>query len=795
MATIEINGQSIEVEAGSMVIEAADQAGVTIPRFCYHNKLSIAANCRMCLVEVEKAPKPLPACATPVTDGMKVFTRSPKAISAQKNVMEFLLINHPLDCPICDQGGECELQDVAMGYGGCESHYKENKRVVPDKDLGPLIATEMTRCIHCTRCVRFGQEIAGIREMGATGRGEHTVIGTYIEKSVDSEMSGNVIDLCPVGALTSKPFRFGARSWEMMQTNSIAPHDCIGSNVHLHVHTRDAKVVRVVPKENEAINEVWISDRDRFSYTGIYSDDRLKAPMIRKDGILHETDWNTALEVAVTGIQNAVKRGGENLGVLASPNSTLEELYLLQKIARAVGCHNIDHRLRQIDFSDQDHAPAFPWLGQSIESLGKTNAALLIGSNVRKEQPIAAHRLHQAYRYGGKVMLINQADYAMHFDIEEKITASPAGMVIALASIVNALSEKTGTSPDSSIKELTTGVEVNESHRAIAEHLSSAENASILLGSQAMAHPHFATLRALASEAARLSGASFGYLSDGANTAGASLAGMTPHRGVGAKINSSNANDSGGMNTQEMFDEPRNAYMLMGIEPELDCADSEKAIQSLGGADFVVSLTSYVTDTMREYAHVLLPIGTFGETSGTYVNAEGNWQSFAGSVEPFAMARPGWKVLRVMGNLLEVDGFEYVSSEQVLEEVRTEIGEVTPVNTMNKFVTERISENSALIRIADVPAYSTDSLVRRAIPLQKTADARQAAVYLNRLTAERSGVANEGRVIARHSDEEVELPLEIDERIPDNCVLIPDAMNETASLGVSGTTIELGKVD
>ncbi|MDH5189894.1 MAG: NADH-quinone oxidoreductase subunit NuoG, partial [Gammaproteobacteria bacterium] len=728
MATIEINGKSIEVEAGRMVIEAADQAGITIPRFCYHNKLSIAANCRMCLVEVEKAPKPLPACATPVTDGMKVFTRSPKAIAAQKNVMEFLLINHPLDCPICDQGGECELQDIAMGYGNSESNYRETKRVVQDKDLGPLIATEMTRCIHCTRCVRFGQEIAGIREMGATGRGEHTVIGTYIEKSVDSEMSGNVIDLCPVGALTSKPFRFGARSWEMMQTNSVAPHDCIGSNVHLHVHTRDAKVMRVVPRENEAINEVWISDRDRFSYTGIYSEDRLKTPMIRKDGVLHETDWNTALEAAASGIQNAVKRGGENLGVLASPSSTLEELYLLQKLARAVDCHNIDHRLRQIDFSDQDNAPAFPWLGQSIDSLETTNAALLIGSNVRKEQPIAAHRLRKASMNGGKVMLINQADYAMHFDVEQTIIASPSGMIIALATVIEALTEKTGNYPDSSIKQLTAGVEVTDTHRAIAEHLVSAENATVILGLQAMMHPQFATLRALATEAARLANAKLGYLTEGANSAGACLAGITPHRSVGAKTNGSS-----GMNIHNMFVDPRHAYVLMGLEPELDCADSDLALRALERADFVVSMTPYITDTMREYAHVLLPIGTFGETSGTFVNAEGQWQSFAGSVEPYAEARPGWKVLRVLGNLLEVDGFEYVSSEEVLEQARNEIGDVTPANAMDKFVTEQVSENSALIRISDVSAYSSDPLVRRATPLQKTGDAGRATAALNRL--------------------------------------------------------------
>ena len=704
--------------------------------------------------------------------------------------MEFLLINHPLDCPICDQGGECELQDIAMGYGRDASSYSEPKRVVKDKDIGPLIATEMTRCIHCTRCVRFGEEIAGVREMGATGRGEHTVIGTYIEKSVDSELSGNVIDLCPVGALTSKPFRFGARSWEMMQYDGVAPHDCIGSNIHIHTHTRDRKVMRVVPKENEAINEVWISDRDRFSYTGLYSEQRLKTPMIRKDGAWRETDWNTALEEAAVGMQNAVKRGGENLGVLGSPNSTLEELYLLQKISRALDCHNIDHRLRQQDFSDQEYAPAFPWLGQSVEALENMNAVLLIGSNVRKEQPIAGHRLHKAQKAGGKIMFINHADYKMHFPVAASISASPAGMVSALAGVVKALAEKTGKSVSAAANKLLNGVEVKDSHRDIAKNLADGAKATVLLGSQAMMHPNLSSLRMLASEAAQLSGAITGYLSDGANSAGACLAGMTPHRGPGAR-----ANGNSGMNAREMFENERHAYVLMGIEPELDCADADRTLAKLERADFVVVITPFVTESMREYANVLLPVSTFAETSGTYINAAGNWQSFNGSVAPCAEARPGWKVLRVLGNLLEIDGFEYDSSEDVLNEVRKIIGDAAPDNSMKKFSTTTVSENSALVRIADVPMYAADALVRRATPLQQTADARSPVACINRLTAEKHGLSDQGRVRAKQGDAEVVLPLEINERIADNCVLIPTALRETAALGVYGEPIELVKVD
>ncbi len=490
LVNIEVNGIPLKARKGAMLIEITDAAGIAIPRFCYHKKLSIAASCRMCLVEVEKAPKPLPACATPVMEGMKVYTESPKALAAQKGTMEFLLINHPLDCPICDQGGECELQDIALGYGGDVSRFAERKRVVQDKDIGPLIATEMTRCIHCTRCVRFGDEIAGLRELGATGRGEHMEIGTYVAHSVASELSGNVIDLCPVGALTAKPSRFKGRSWEYVQHAAIAPHDSVGSNIF--IHTLRGQVMRVVPRENEAINETWISDRDRFSYEGIYSDDRLANPLL--DGV--EVGWEAALEATAKGLKEVIAQyGADSVGFLVSPTATVEEMYLAQKLARGLGVTNIDHRLRQADFSDQDTAPVFPWLGQDVADLEKVKSALLVGSNVRMEQPLAGHRLRKAALAGGRMMFINPRDFEFRFPAAAKIIADPAGMVAALAGVAQAVAELKGEILPASLAGLVTGAP-GEAERTIAARLVDNAQATVLLGNFGVAHPGFAQLRA-----------------------------------------------------------------------------------------------------------------------------------------------------------------------------------------------------------------------------------------------------------------------------------------------------------
>ena len=717
MASIEIDGITIEANDGSMLIEAADDAGIPIPRFCYHKKLSVAANCRMCLVDVEKAAKPLPACATPVTDGMIVHTRSTKAIEAQKGVMEFLLINHPLDCPICDQGGECDLQDLAMGYGESHSRYAENKRVVKDKDLGPLIATDMTRCIHCTRCVRFGDEVAGIKELGAVGRGEHMEIGTYVAKSVTSEMSGNVIDLCPVGALTSKPFRYAARQWEMNTQPSIAAHDCVGSNIN--VHTRDGKVMRVVPRENESINETWISDRDRFAYEGLAAQDRIQQPKIKISGQWETATWEEALEFAAKGLQSVTgKNGPQSLAALVSPSATTEEAYLLQKLSRALGSHNIDHRVRTLDFSNQEQAPLYPSLGLAIADLETQDAVLLIGSNIRKDQPILGHRIRKAALDGANVMAINTADYSFNFPLAQQAIVDPASMKAELAGLLKVLVQRAGKTASSAVADLVSAANTSEHSAAMAKNLLEADNACILLGVNAVGHPDASAISALASAAAELSGAKLAYLSVGANSAGASLAGALPHRQAGGK-----AVDSAGTNARTMFGSESQGFITLGLEPELDCVDGAHALQKLKNAEFVISLSSYCTETMDDYANVILPIATHTETSGTFVNVEGEWQSFNAAVKPLGAARPAWKVLRVLGNLLSLEGFDYMSSTDVLDEVKAAADGVVVSNTWQGSLEKAETAAADMALYEDSTPYGVDAVVRRAKALQSTADA------------------------------------------------------------------------
>ncbi|MCK5877843.1 MAG: NADH-quinone oxidoreductase subunit G [Candidatus Marithrix sp.] len=775
MVTIEIDGKSYQAQAGQKLIEVTEANGIDVPRFCYHKKLSIAASCRMCLVEVEKAPKPMPACATPVMDGMKVLTRSTKALAAQKAVMEFLLINHPLDCPVCDQGGECELQDVAVGYGNDVSNYKENKRVVISKDLGPLIATAMTRCIHCTRCVRFSQEISGVPEMGASGRGEHMEIGTYVEQNVTSELSGNMIDVCPVGALTSKPFRFSARAWEMQQHNTIAPHDSVGSNIA--VHTRRNQVLRVVPKENEAINEVWISDRDRFSYEGLTASDRVTSPMIKKDGTWQKVHWDVALAYAVDNLKQIDKK---SIGTLASPTATIEELFLLQKLIRGIGSNNIDHRLHQVDFSDQEQAPLFPYLGQAITDLEKCDAALLIGSHLRKEQPILNHRLRKS---GAKIAVFNPIDYEFNFPVTAKMIVAPNDWVESLAGIAKALLGN-GLIP-TNMQKLLFDVTFDSEQQEIAETLQTGERRTILLGNLATSHPQFATIRALAATIAKLSGAKLGYLPEANNTAGAWLAGVIPHRQAGGETVA-----EVGLNANAMLSNNLNAYVLLGLEPELDSCTS--SLSSLEKADFVVTLTAYKTDAMENYADVILPISLFSETSGTYVNAEGQWQSFTGVVNPTGGTRPAWKVLRVLGNLFDLDEFDYISSEQIRDELQVLVGDKKPNNSAGwqiPTVLENIS-SKGLQRITEMPIYSGDALVRRAVSLQNTIDSKMTAgVHVNSKAAEQFNATEQVQVNGK-----VSLPLIIDERVPDDCVLIYAGQIANVELGAWHEAVELNNV-
>ncbi|HAS50886.1 MAG TPA: NADH-quinone oxidoreductase subunit G [Gammaproteobacteria bacterium] len=768
---IEVNGIPLKARKGAMLIEVTDEAGIPIPRFCYHKKLSIAANCRMCLVEVEKAPKPLPACATPVMEGMKVYTESPKALAAQKGTMEFLLINHPLDCPICDQGGECELQDVALGYGGDVSLFTERKRVVQDKDIGPLIATEMTRCIHCTRCVRFGEEIAGLRELGATGRGEFVEIGTYVSKTVISELSGNVIDLCPVGALTAKPSRYKGRSWEYVQHAAIAPHDSVGSNIY--IHTLRGQVMRVAPRENELVNETWISDRDRFSYEGIYSADRLAKPLIK--GV--EANWEAALEAAASGLKNIIARhGAEAVGFLVSPTATVEELYLAQKLARGLGVATIDHRLRQADFSDQGSAPVFPWLGQTIEDLEKAKAALLIGSNVRMEQPLAGHRLRKAALAGGQVMFINPRDFDFRFPVAAKVIADPVGMVAALAGVAQAVADAKGVALPANLAGLATGVP-SDAERAMAAHLTQAP-ATVLLGNLAMAHPAFAQLRALAGFVAQQTGAQLGYLPEAANSVGGWLAGALPHRGPGGQ-----AVATVGLDARAMLESPRKAYVLLGVEPQLDCWDGAAALKALQGAELVISLSPYSGLAGKSQTQVILPVATFAETSGTYVNAEGLWQSFNGASKPFGESRPAWKVLRVLGNLCKVAGFDYTSSEDVLAEAQNACASVKPDNTVHLDQSFTPFRADGLLRMAEVPIYATDPLVRRAPSLQASALTRPAEVRLHPEVAQALGVAGREQVQVRQNGIAVDLPLVLDETVPQGCAWIPAGLSGSVALG------------
>jgi len=778
LVTITVDGQELKAPKGAMLIEITDQNDIRVPRFCYHKKLSVAANCRMCLVDVEKAPKPMPACATPVMDGMVVHTKSAKAIAAQKSVMEFLLINHPLDCPVCDQGGECELQDVSMGFGGDVSQYSDTKRVVFDKDIGPLISTELTRCIQCTRCVRFGEEIAGMRELGMTDRGDRAVIGTFVEKSVDSEMSGNAIDVCPVGALTAKPSRFTARAWEIQQHEAIAPHDSVGSNIF--VHTQRGKVMRVVPRENEAVNEVWISDRDRFSYQGLYAEDRVSSPMIKINGEWQDCDWDEALQKAVEGI-NAFS--ADQRGAWISANATLEEHYLLQKLMRGMGSGHIDHRLRQLDFSDQDIAPVIPSLGQNIEDLEKIDAALLIGSHVRKEQPLIAHRLRKAaLNNDAKISFVNPRVFDWHFPVAAECVSSASGMLEDLAAIAKTVVDNV----PAHLADVINNVSVNDTHKQIATSLQQAEKASVLIGNISNQHPQLSVIRKLADVIAKSTGSVLGYLPEAANSVGAWLAGSVPHRGPAGSEANVKGSHAAGMKS--------NAFITFNIEPEFDCADGAAALNQLKTAEFVVAISSYVSSNMKDYADVILPLAVFTETSGSYVNAEGFCQSFKGASKPEGEARPGWKILRVLGNLFDVDGFEYVSSQEVASELQQQCQEIQLDNSVSCTQAVSIEKTDGLQRIGDVPLYAIDTLVRRSAPLQKTKDAAQDCARMNSKQVEQSGVTGADKVKVSQDGAFAYLPLVVDEGIPDGCVWISAAMQTSSTLGATFGSIELEKV-
>jgi NADH-quinone oxidoreductase subunit G len=712
---VEVNGVAVKAPKGAMIIRVTDANGAYVPRFCYHDKLPIAANCRMCLVEVEKAPKPMPACATPVMEGMKIFTRSPKAIAAQKATMEFLLINHPLDCPICDQGGECELQDLAVGFGRDLSRYHERKRVVKDLSLGPLVSTDMTRCIHCTRCVRFGQDIAGIQELGTTGRGEQMQIGTFIEHSVDHELSGNIIDLCPVGALNSKPFRFQARAWEMSQEPLVSPHDGFGARLYGHVLR--GRLMRVVPQACEEINETWIADRDRFSYEGLASAERLTAPRLRAaDGSWQEADWDSALAAMAAGLKATGGAGAAAAaGFLAHPSSTVEELYLLARLAQGLGSANIDHRLRRRDFRDQGSDAGAPGLNLALAEVDSLDALLIVGANLRAELPLLAHRVRKAALRGAAVSVLNPHSFPLLFPVANSLVAAPAQMTRELAGVLRAALEAGGAAAPPALAPWLAPAVVSEAHRAIARSLAQGRRA-IWLGALALRHFAYAELRALARELARVTGAVLGELVEGANGVGACLAGCLPHRLPAGMVRA-----APGLNARQMLETPLPGYLLLGTEP-WDDGLQPQALATLHSSRFVGAITAFASPSMLGVAHVLLPAAAFAEGSGTFVNLEGRWQSFAGAAR--APGRPAWKILRVLGNLLDLPDFEYQSSEQVRDELRAAVERAPRLGYEGSHVA---TPATAAESLRDVPMYQVDPLLRRAAPLQLTRIAQAGA--------------------------------------------------------------------
>jgi NADH-quinone oxidoreductase subunit G len=696
MVEIELDGRKVEVPAGSMVMHAAEKAGTYIPHFCYHKKLSIAANCRMCLVDVEKAPKPMPACATPVTQGMIVRTKSDRAIKAQQSVMEFLLINHPLDCPICDQGGECQLQDLAVGYGGTGSRYEEEKRVVFHKDIGPLISMEeMSRCIHCTRCVRFGQEVAGAMELGMSHRGEHAEIETFLGETVDSELSGNMIDLCPVGALTSKPFRYSARTWEMSRRKSVSPHDSTGAN--LIVQVKNNAVMRVVPLENEAINECWIADRDRFSYEALNSEQRLDRPMLKQGGVWQEVDWQTALEYVANGLSRLVsEHGASAIGALVSPHSTLEELYLAAQLVRGLGSDNIDHRLRHAEFAND---AGVHWLGTSIASLSTLQSALIVGSNLRKDHPLFAQRIRQASRHGCAVSAVTSAALLKRPDAwalpVNAMLGTPSQWLDLLAGVATAIAEIKGVvSPLAGT--------VTEASRLAAQSLMAGERKAVLLGNAAAHHAQASSILALAGWIAQETGATVGYLTEAANTVGAQWVQAHPVQG--------------GAHAAAILGGAVKGVLLLGVEPGVDTAKDAKGLAS---CDMVVTLSPFKTNL--DISDVLLPVAPFTETSGSFVNAEGICQSFHAVVRPRGETRPAWKVLRVLGSLLKLPGFDFETSQDVLAKARAK-----PLQLDNRS-SGPVQSPHVVPDPVVASIYQLDGLVRRAPALQATADAREEA--------------------------------------------------------------------
>lgn len=782
MVNIEIDGIPLKVDSSKMIIQAADEAGIDIPRFCYHKKLSIAANCRMCLVEIDKSRKALPACATPVTDGMKVFTHSKVAVQAQRGVMEFLLINHPLDCPICDQGGECELQDLSLGYGKGISRFSEGKRVVKDKNIGPLIQTEMTRCIHCTRCVRFGTEIAGISELGATGRGEHMEIGTYVEHSMISELSGNIIDLCPVGALTSKPFRYKARAWEMQAHSSIAPHDAVGSSIELHV--RGNEVMRVVPRDNESVNETWISDRDRFSYLGLKHAERADKPMLKKDGVWQETDWQTALEYAVNGLKAVqAKNGLDQVLGLMSPTATLEEGYLFQKWLRGLGTEHIDHRLRLQSMDDAGEA--YWQTSLAMSDIENSDAVLLIGSNIRNEAPMVGHRIRQAALNGALINEINFLKRDLLMPTQRQWLANSDILLQMLKGIAAALL-KLEPDANSDWQHYLSDTRPGSSEQNIAMQLANATAPLLVVGALANQHPEAATIRSLANLISTMSQGKLLVLPE-ANSRALQLANVLP-----AKPSSES--------TVSLWQQKKRGLVLFDVEPEFDTADPETASAAMQQAGFVVAINRFWSDSIYEHADVMLPLAAFAETSGTFIGLDGQWQSFSGAVAPSGDSRPGWKILRVLGNLSNLPDFDYVASTDIRDEIadnqtaKHPPSEIRFIPAESDEIVEALEDSLELV--SDIAMYRTDSLLRHSEALQQTPENQQALLArIHPDTAEKLDLSDASQVQISQGGCAVEVALALDMNIAPNCLYLPGATDLSRQLGIAFGFVSVSSVE
>jgi NADH-quinone oxidoreductase subunit G len=770
MVNIEIDGKPMQVPKNSMIIAAADKAGIPIPRFCYHEKLPIAANCRMCMVETEMGgkavPKPQPACATPVMEGMKVFTQSQRALSAQRNVMEFLLINHPLDCPICDQGGECELQDLSMGYGRSVSRFAERKRVVPDEDIGPLIETEMTRCIQCTRCVRFMTEVAGSPELGGLGRGENLEIGTYIGKAIDSELGGNIIDVCPVGALTNKVFRFKARAWELIARESIGYHDALGSNLWLH--TRRGEVLRTVPRDSESINECWLSDRDRYSHEGLYTQDRARAPMIRKDGELVETSWEEAIEFVAAGLKNA----GADLGALVAPLTSSEEGFLLAKILRGLGSDSIDHRLRVADFSDNAAGATFQMPLAQIE---KTQAVILVGCNPRHEAPLLAHRIRKAWKAGAKVHALNPLDFDLNFDLASKRIVEGWQLADHLAALVKAAGEGSAPAP---IAEIVARVQIDDAHRALVKSLSDASSSVIIFGDCAVQHPAASLLRALARELAARTHTAFNEIAPGANAIGLARVGSLPQ--------------AGGANAGALLAQLTKHLIVYhaGSQDTNAPAAFDKARTE---ADFCVHIGAYACNGVRRTAHAVLPIGLPPEVDGSYVNVDGVVQTLAAGAKLPGDARPGWKVLRALGAQLGIAGFEFTEFAELRASVAPILAAKSTLPQSAK-LPKRPTSAGGLVRIATVPIYRSDAVLRRAAALQAHPLTGTAAVGLHPEDALALGLAHGASARVSGEGGETVLPVVVTRMVPRGSAWVESTWPETSALPLMGAALIVARV-